>query len=104
MGADGAEPRPLERIGILGAGTMGAGIAQIAAEAGIEAVVHDPIAGAYERAQERIAGFLARKVEKGQLEAAAAAAALDRHQLRTVVRGARGRRTSWWRRSPRSSS
>lgn len=78
MGADGAEQRPLERIGILGAGTMGAGIAQIAVEAGLEAVVHDPIAGAYERAQERIAGFLARRVEKGQLDAAAAAAALDR--------------------------
>ena len=78
MGADGAEQRPLERIGILGAGTMGAGIAQIAIEAGLQAVVHDPIAGAYERAQERIAGFLARRVEKGQLDAAAAAAALDR--------------------------
>jgi 3-hydroxybutyryl-CoA dehydrogenase len=78
LGADGAEQRPLERIGILGAGTMGAGIAQIAIEAGLEAVVHDPIAGAYERAEQRIGGFLARKVEKGQLEAAAAAATLDR--------------------------
>ncbi len=78
MGADGAEQRPLERIGILGAGTMGAGIAQIAIETGIDAIVHDPIAGAYERAQQRIAGFLARKVEKGQLDAAAAASALDR--------------------------
>jgi 3-hydroxybutyryl-CoA dehydrogenase len=57
---------------------MGSGIAQIVAEAGIEAVVHDPIEGAYRRAHERIAGFLARKVEKGQLDAAAAAAALDR--------------------------
>ena len=78
MGADGPALGPLERMGILGAGTMGAGIAQVAAEAGIEALVHDPIAGAYERAHERIAGFLARKVEKGQLDAAAAAAALDR--------------------------
>jgi 3-hydroxybutyryl-CoA dehydrogenase len=78
LGAEGAEQGPLERIGILGAGTMGAGIAQIAVEAGLDAVVHDPIAGAYERAQQRIAGFLARKVEKGQLDAAAAAAALDR--------------------------
>jgi 3-hydroxybutyryl-CoA dehydrogenase len=76
--ADGAAPGALERIGILGAGTMGAGIAQVVAEAGIEAVVHDPIEGAYDRARERIAGFLARKVEKDQLDAAAAAAALDR--------------------------
>ena len=78
MGADGPGPAPLERIGILGAGTMGAGIAQVAVETGIEAVVHDPIEGAYERAHERIAGFLTRKVEKGQLDATGAAAALDR--------------------------
>ena len=78
MGADGAALEPLERIGILGAGTMGAGIAQVAVEAGVEAVVHDPIVGAYERAHGRIAGFLTRRVEKGQLDAAEAAAALDR--------------------------
>ncbi len=78
MGADGPARGPLERIGILGAGTMGAGIAQVAAEAGIETLVHDPIAGAFERAHARISGFLTRKVEKGQLDAEGAAAALDR--------------------------
>jgi len=78
LGADGEPSRALERIGILGAGTMGSGIAQIVAEAGIEAVLHDPIEGAYQRAHERIAGFLTRKVEKGQLDAAGAATALDR--------------------------
>jgi 3-hydroxybutyryl-CoA dehydrogenase len=77
LGADAA-PRPLERIGVLGAGTMGAGIAQLAAEAGIEVAVHDPVAGAYERGLERTAGFLARKVEKGQLSEAARADALAR--------------------------
>ena len=78
MDADVGVTRGLERIGILGAGTMGGGIAQVAVESGITAVVHDPIPGAYERASERIAGFLGRKVEKGQLDAAAAASALDR--------------------------
>jgi 3-hydroxybutyryl-CoA dehydrogenase len=58
---------------------MGAGIAQVAVEAGLEALVHDPVAGAFERAQERISGFLTRKVEKGQLDADEAAAAL--HQV-----------------------
>jgi 3-hydroxybutyryl-CoA dehydrogenase len=77
LGADAA-PRPLERIGVLGAGTMGAGIAQLAAEAGIDVVVHDPVAGAYERALERTAGFLARKVEKGKLSEALRVAALAR--------------------------
>jgi 3-hydroxybutyryl-CoA dehydrogenase len=76
--ADRASRGAIERIGILGAGTMGAGIAQVVTESGLIAVVHDPIEGAYERARERTAGFLARKVEKGQLGEADATAALAR--------------------------
>jgi len=66
------------RIGVLGAGTMGAGIAQVAAEAGIEVLLHDPLAGAVDGARTRIAAFLTRKVEKGQLSADTAAVALQR--------------------------
>ena len=84
MGADAA-PRTVERIGILGAGTMGAGIAQLAAEAGIAVVMHDPVAGAYDRALERTAGFLARKVEKGQLDEALRATALARISPATTL-------------------
>jgi 3-hydroxybutyryl-CoA dehydrogenase len=69
---------PIERIGILGAGTMGAGIAQVAAEAGLEVLVHDPIPGAFDRARERVSGFLRRKAEKGQLSDEDAALALAR--------------------------
>ena len=47
-------------VGVLGAGTMGAGIAQVAAEAGLEVLLHDPGVGATERARDRIGGFLAR--------------------------------------------
>lgn len=57
---------------------MGAGIAQVAAETGVEVVIHDPVPGASERAIERIAGFLERKVDKGTLDAASAAAAGNR--------------------------
>ena len=78
MATDATGHGAVERIGILGAGTMGAGIAQVAAEAGISVLVHDPVAGAYERAVERTAGFLARKVEKRQLDDASRAAALAR--------------------------
>ena len=78
MDTDRASRGAIERIGILGAGTMGAGIAQVVTEAGLIAVVHDPIEGAYERARQRTAGFLARKVEKGQLGEADADAALAR--------------------------
>jgi 3-hydroxybutyryl-CoA dehydrogenase len=78
LDADGAVLGSFERIGILGAGTMGAGIAQVVAEAGIQAILHDPIPGAYERAHERIAGFLRRKVEKGTLDEAGATDAMSR--------------------------
>jgi 3-hydroxybutyryl-CoA dehydrogenase len=72
------ERKPLERIGVLGAGTMGGGIAQVAAEAGIRVTLHDPIGGATRAAQDRIAGFLARRGAKGQLDQASAAAARER--------------------------
>ena len=84
---DDAAPRPVERIGILGAGTMGAGIAQLAAEAGIAVVMHDPMVGAYDRALERTAGFLARKVEKGQLTEPLRMAALTRIASAATVEG-----------------
>ena len=57
---------------------MGAGIAQVAAEAGLEVRLLDPVTGAYERALDRIGGFLERKVAKGQLAAGEADAALRR--------------------------
>jgi 3-hydroxybutyryl-CoA dehydrogenase len=69
--------REIGTVGVLGAGTMGAGIVQVAAEAGLDVLVHDPVGGATERARQRIESFLARKVEKEQLsgeEATAAAA------------------------------
>jgi 3-hydroxybutyryl-CoA dehydrogenase len=78
MDAEPRRMRAIDRIGVLGAGTMGAGIAQVAAESGLETLVHDPVPGAVERARERIAGFLARKVEKQQLGEGDAEAALAR--------------------------
>ena len=36
-------------IGVVGAGTMGAGIAQLAAAAGARTLLHDPVAEARER-------------------------------------------------------
>jgi 3-hydroxybutyryl-CoA dehydrogenase len=65
--AGARQARTVERIGVLGAGTMGAGIAQVAAEHGMSALIHDPVPGAVERARERIEAFLARKVDKEQL-------------------------------------
>ena len=59
-------------VGILGAGTMGAGIAQLAAAAGARTLVHDPDAEALERGLAGIAERLEHEVEKGRLEAGAA--------------------------------
>jgi 3-hydroxybutyryl-CoA dehydrogenase len=72
--------RDIQRIGVLGAGTMGAGIAQVAAEAGLEVALLDPVPGAYERARDRIGGFLERRVARGELHAGLAEAAMGRIQ------------------------
>jgi 3-hydroxybutyryl-CoA dehydrogenase len=75
LATDGA-PSGVSRIGVLGAGTMGAGIAQVAAEHAMAVLIHDPVPGAVERGRERIGRFLARRVEKEQLTAAQREAAL----------------------------
>ena len=51
-------------LGIVGAGTMGAGIAQMALEAGWEVRLHDAFPGAAEQARERIVDWLRRRVAK----------------------------------------
>ena len=56
----------MERIGVVGLGAMGAGIAQVAIEAGFEVVGREVTAELGETAAGRIGHFLTRKVEKGQ--------------------------------------
>ena len=53
-------------IGVVGLGAMGAGIAQLAVEAGLETVGHELELSRAEAARDRIGHFLTRKVEKGQ--------------------------------------
>jgi 3-hydroxybutyryl-CoA dehydrogenase len=71
------------RIGVVGLGAMGAGIAQLGLEAGLDTVGREIDAARGEAAREQIAHFLTRKVEKGQLAQEARDAALDRLQLTT---------------------
>jgi 3-hydroxybutyryl-CoA dehydrogenase len=69
-------------VGVIGAGTMGNGIAQACAVAGLEVVMLDVNAAAVERGIAAIAGSLDRLVKKDKLTADAKAAAQSR------VRGA----------------
>src|SRR5207253_4871325 len=65
-------------IGVLGAGTMGAGIAQLAARAGSEALLYDPIADALAKGVERAREGLTKEASRGRLSAQEAQAAAQR--------------------------
>jgi 3-hydroxybutyryl-CoA dehydrogenase len=75
----------IRTVGVVGLGAMGAGIAQLAIEAGFDTIGHELEAGRAEAARDRIAHFLTRKVDKGQLDAGARDAALGHLQLTTEL-------------------
>jgi 3-hydroxybutyryl-CoA dehydrogenase len=56
------------KIGVVGLGTMGAGIAQLSVEAGLDTVGREVTVELGETASRRIEHFLTRKVEKGQID------------------------------------
>jgi 3-hydroxyacyl-CoA dehydrogenase/enoyl-CoA hydratase/3-hydroxybutyryl-CoA epimerase len=68
----------VRKVGILGAGMMGAGIAHVSAEAGIEVVLIDTTQAAADRGKAHSADLLDRAVKRGRLTAEAKAATLDR--------------------------
>jgi 3-hydroxybutyryl-CoA dehydrogenase len=59
----------IKTIGIAGAGTMGAGIAIVAARAGFKTRVFDLKQDALDRARKQTEGFLRKSVERGKLAA-----------------------------------
>lgn len=73
----------IRKIGVVGLGAMGAGIAQLAIEGGYETVGREVTEDLGEKAAQRISHFLGRKVEKGQLGTDDRDAALARLQLST---------------------
>src|SRR5262249_50707877 len=72
-------------VGVVGLGTMGAGIAQISLTAGHETVGRDVTGELTERGRATIARYLGRAVEKGRMTATERDAALDRLTLTTDV-------------------
>ncbi len=71
---------PPSVIGVLGAGTMGAGIGQLACLSGARTLLHDPDAGALAAGLARIEAQLNRGAERGRWSEDAAAAASERLQ------------------------
>jgi len=68
----------IERVGVVGGGQMGAGIAEVCAKAGVDVIVHeinDELASA---AETRVTKSLERAVEKGKLDGTARDATLSR--------------------------
>ncbi len=75
-----ADTSPARVIGVIGAGTMGSGIAQLAARSGAHTLLHDPIPDALEHGVQRARDGLAKEAARGRLsvgEADAAAARIE---------------------------
>jgi len=70
--------KTLKKIGVIGAGTMGNGIAQVSAAAGMQVVMIDVSDAAVERGIAAVGASLDRLVKKEKLSAADRAATLDR--------------------------
>ncbi len=66
----------VQRLGVLGSGQMGGGIAQVAAQSGFEVLLADVSLASAEKGKQKIAGQLQRLVEKGKLQAGDAEKAL----------------------------
>jgi 3-hydroxybutyryl-CoA dehydrogenase len=71
----------IRQIAVIGTGTMGRGIAYLAAVAGYETVVHDSDAGALDAAKASIDSTLQKGVDRGKITGGDAAAAIARLHL-----------------------
>jgi 3-hydroxybutyryl-CoA dehydrogenase len=75
----------ISRVGVVGLGTMGAGIAQVCLQAGLEVVGREVAPDLGERARDRIDHYLSRGVEKGRLTQEQKDAALGSLTLTTEL-------------------
>jgi len=73
----------IRRVGVVGLGAMGAGIAQLAIEAGYETIGREVTEELGTKARDRIAHFLQRKVDKEQMTAEVRESALSSLTLTT---------------------
>ena len=73
----------IKTFGVVGAGQMGSGIAQVAAHSGLQVIMNDISAEFVERGLSGISAVLARSVEKGRLQAEEKDALLAKIQTST---------------------
>ena len=78
------------KIGVLGAGTMGAGIAQVAAQSGHEVVLVDVNQVQLDKAKLSLVKILDRMIEKGNLDESGKNNLLNRLQFSTQMTDFRG--------------
>src|SRR5262245_21742323 len=79
-----------EKIAVLGAGTMGAGIAQVAAQAGFETLVYDIKQEFIDTGLGRVRSFLNGSVERGRLSPEKENEILNRFRTSTDLNDTRG--------------
>jgi 3-hydroxybutyryl-CoA dehydrogenase len=75
----------IKKIGVIGAGTMGHGIALVAAKAGFEVMIRDIEKSFVDAGMQRIAGFLEKSVAKGKMESGEKDAIMSRIQGTTSL-------------------
>jgi 3-hydroxybutyryl-CoA dehydrogenase len=79
-----------EKIAVLGAGTMGAGIAQVAAQAGFETLVYDIKQEFIDNGLGRVRSFLQGSRERGKITVEQERAILDRFRTTTSLEDCKG--------------
>jgi 3-hydroxybutyryl-CoA dehydrogenase len=80
----------IERIAVIGAGQMGSGIAQVAAQAGLQVRLVDAVPGLSQKAHQKLGGALQKLVEKGKLTAEQRQGILERIRPGDAVEDAAG--------------
>jgi 3-hydroxyacyl-CoA dehydrogenase/enoyl-CoA hydratase/3-hydroxybutyryl-CoA epimerase len=74
----GPEKRKVTKLGILGAGMMGAGVAFVSARAGMQVVLLDTSEDAAQKGKDYSRNLLQKRIDKGRMTAAKAEALLER--------------------------
>ena len=76
---------PIERVGVIGAGQMGAGIAEVSVRAGVDVIVYEPTEALTAAGKARITKSLERGVSAGKITEREQSAALGRLKFSTEL-------------------